>query len=417
MTAVTDRRDCRFPLAAALARPARRAAVRRISLALVLVVAIATPGAARAQDTVSDILEFLLTNRSVITGDFERDEAALQAASDAISRALLLEVATLPLSSSSGAFTYRFNPALGTSERASTNFGAFFVERAVTAGRGRASFGVTFRYSRFDTLDGYDLRDGSLVVTANQFVDEPAPFDQELLTLKLQTATGTAFVNVGLTDWLDVSAALPVVSLRLEGERVDDFRGRRTLQASASAEVTGLADMAVRTKVRLGGRYGSGLALGGEIRLPTGDREDLLGAGEATYRALAIGSIEGSNVAVSGNVSYSVGGIADEFGYGVNLTVAPAARFSFSVEAFGRSVDGIGSIGPVTQPHPTIAQVNTIRLGQAEGNLQTTATVAGFKWNVGGAWLLNANVLVPLGSRGLQAQWAPAVSLEYAFGR
>jgi hypothetical protein len=395
-----------------------RASLRGLPRVVMLIlIVLTTPASAAAQDTVSDILTFLLTNRSVVTGDFDRDEAALQAASDAISNALLLEVATLPLSSSSGAFTYRFNPALGTAERASTNFGAFFVERAVTAGRGRASVGVTFRYSRFETLDDFDLRDGTLVVTANRFTDEAAPFDQELLTLRLQTATTTAFVNVGLTDWLDVGAAVPVVSLKLEGERVDDFRGRRTLLASAAANVTGLADMALRTKVRLAGRHGSGLALGGEVRLPTGNREDLLGAGEATYRALAIGSLEGSHAAMSGNVSYSTGGIADEIGYGVNLTLAPAARVSFSVEVFGRSVDGIGPIAPLTQPHPTIAGVDTIRLGQAEGDLRTSATVAGFKWNVGGAWLLNANVLVPLGSRGLQTPWTPAVSLEYAFGR
>ncbi len=122
-------------------------------------------------------------------------------------------------------------------------------------------------------------------------------------------------------------------------------------------------------------------------------------------------------MAVSGNVSYAVGGIADEFGYGANVTVAPAARFTVSVEAFGRTVDGIGPLQPFTQPHPTSVGVNTIRLGQADGDLQTTAAVAGFKWNIAGAWLLNANVLVPLGSRGLQATWAPAVSLEYAFGR
>ena len=388
-----------------------------VALALTAVFGIGSPRAARGQDTVVDILQFLLTNRSVVTGDFDRDEAALLSASDAIASALLLEVATLPLSSSSGAFTYRFSPELGTSERASTNFGAFFVERAVTAGRGRATVGVTFRYSRFETLDGYDLRDGSLVVTANKFTDETAPFDQELLTLRLQTATGTAFLNVGVTDWLDVSAALPVVALKLDGERVDDFRGRRTVQASAAADVTGLADMALRTKVRLAGRRGSGLALGGEVRLPTGKREDLLGAGEATYRGLVIGSVERGGFAVSGNASYSTGGIADELGYGVNLTVAPAARFSFGFELFGRSVEGIGPVEPLTQPHPSIAGVDTIRLGQGTGNLMTTASVAGFKWNFGGAWLLNANVLVPLGDRGLQGSWSPSVSLEYAFGR
>lgn len=393
-------------------RPCRAMAACVIWFGVVLM-----PAPAAAQDSVRTILEFLLTNRSVVTDDFDRDEAALQATSDAISRALLLEVATLPLSSSSGAFTYRFNPALGTSERASTNFGAFFVERAVTAGRGRASFGVSFRYNRFETLDGFALRDGSLVTTANQFVDEAAPFNEESLRLRLETATTTGFVSVGLTDWLDVSVAVPVVSLRLEGERFDDFRGRETLQASANAEVTGLADIALRTKVRLAGRYGSGLSLGGEVRLPTGERDDLLGAGRTTYRGLAIGSLEGQVASLTVNAGYSGGGVADQIDYGVNLAVAAAPRLTLSAEAFGRRVDDVGRLASVSLPHPTIVGVRTTRLGQSGDRLVTNATVLGVKWNVAGAWLLNANVLVPLGSRGLQAEYSPSVALEYAFGR
>lgn len=382
-----------------------------------LVVVLLLPAAARAQDTVSDILNFLLTNRTVVTDDFDRDEAAAQATSDAISNALLLEVATLPLSSSSGAFTYRFNPALGTSERASSNFGAFFVERAVTAGRGRASFGLTFRYSEFQSLDGFNLRDGSFVTTANQFADEPRPFDQEFLFLRLSTATTTAFANVGVTDRLDLGVAVPIVALKVEGERFDNFRGTETLQASASAEVIGLADMAIRGKFRVLGNRGSGLAIGGEVRLPTGSRDDLLGAGEVTYRGLAIGSVEGRYLALNGNVGYSGGGIADQIDYGANLTLAPAARFSLSVELFGRSLSDIGRLQPLTLPHPTYAGVRTTRLTQDGSTLRTAASVAGFKWNFAGAWLLNANVLMPIGDRGLQADYAPAVSLEYAFGR
>ncbi len=389
----------------------------RSVLASVFAACLAHAPAAGAQEAVSDILNFLLTNRSVVTDDFERDRAALQATSDAIQNALRLEVATLPLSSSSGAFTYRFNPELGTSERVSTNFGTFFVERAATAGRGRASFGVTFRYSDYKTLDGFDLGDGTLVTTANQFADEAQPFDREFLRLRLQTATTTAFANVGATDWLDLSVAVPVVMLRLEGERYDDFRGRQTLQASANAEVAGLADMAVRAKVRLAGRRASGLALGAELRLPTGSRDDLLGAGEVTYRGLVIASVEGPGVALSANAGYAGGGIADQVDFGIGMSVAPAPRFTLSAEVFGRSLSGIGQLQPVTLPHPTIAGVQTLRLAADDSSQLTSAAVAGFKWNLAGNWLLNANVLVPIGDRGLQADVAPAVSLEYAFGR
>src|SRR4051794_27484686 len=80
------------------------------------------PVAAHAQDTtqdtsVRDVLSFLMTNRAVPTGDFARDQEAANATRETIARALLVELATLPITTSSGGFSFRFNPALGTVER------------------------------------------------------------------------------------------------------------------------------------------------------------------------------------------------------------------------------------------------------------------------------------------------------------
>src|SRR3954467_10876114 len=140
---------------------------------------------AEAQQTVSGVLTFLVTNQSVATGNPDRDRNAAQATSDTISRALLANLATLPVSSSSGAFVYRLNSELGTVERATSNFGPFFVERALTAGQHEASFGLTFQQMRFTSLDGHSLRDGSLLTTANKFVDEAAAYDVDQLTLAI----------------------------------------------------------------------------------------------------------------------------------------------------------------------------------------------------------------------------------------
>jgi hypothetical protein len=94
------------------------------------VIAILTAVTAEAQDTLSNVLSFLLTNRSVSTGDIARDASAALATSETLSRALLVEVATLPVSSAGGGFTYTMNPLLGTVERASEAFGPVFSERA-----------------------------------------------------------------------------------------------------------------------------------------------------------------------------------------------------------------------------------------------------------------------------------------------
>src|SRR5262249_16947035 len=153
----------------ALQRPMMTNTRRMVGVAFVAILTI--PPAAQAQTTsppptpttVSDVLTFLVTNQGVQTGSPERDRAAAQATSATISRALLANLATLPVPTSSSGFVYRLNPELGTMERATQSFGPFFVERAITAGRGQVSLGVTFQHLRFTELDGHSLRDGSLV--------------------------------------------------------------------------------------------------------------------------------------------------------------------------------------------------------------------------------------------------------------
>src|SRR5436189_2041335 len=105
---------------------------RVICSGLMAIAALAASASLAHAQTLADALTFLVTNQSVPTGSVERDRAAAQAASVAISRALLASLATLPVASSSGAFSYRLKPELGTVERATQTFGPFFLERALT---------------------------------------------------------------------------------------------------------------------------------------------------------------------------------------------------------------------------------------------------------------------------------------------
>ena len=265
-------------------RHERVAPVARALAALLLALA-GSASPATAQAPLTDLLSFLLTNQWVETGDFAKDTEAAIVTRDTMTRLLQVELATLPISASSAGFVYRLNPALGTVERASESFGPFFTERALTAGRRQASFGAGFSMMRFTHLDDRDLRDGQFLTSANQFRDEQAPFDIETLTLELESRTTTLFGNVGLTDRMDISVAVPFVSVSMAGERWNTYRGASVLQASTVAQADGLGDIAVRTKYRLTGERAGGLAVVGEVRLPSGRSEDLLGAGRAAYRA------------------------------------------------------------------------------------------------------------------------------------
>ena len=380
--------------------------------------AVAQTTAAGSKTTVQDIVEFLVLNQGVQTGDFDKDLAAAEATRATITRALLASVATTPVSSSSGGFTYRLNPSLGTPERASDTFGPLYLERALTSGAGQASLGFTYQYASFHSLDGNNLRDGSFVTVANQFTDEPAPFDIERLTLNITSQTATLFANVGLSDRIDVGVAVPMVRLEINGSRINDYRGESLLQARASATTSGFADIALRGKVRLTPlSSATGIAGGIEARLPTGREEDLLGAGTLAMRYLGIASYEGRHTGLYGNVVLGTGGLGREFSYGGGVSVSPAPRLTLIGEVMLRRLAGIENITPVVAPHPRITGVQTTRLVPGGEDVTTGFSAVGFKWNLGSGWLLNSHVLIPVSENGLTARFTPAVAIDYSFSR
>ena len=358
-----------------------------------------------------------MTTQAVQTADVVRDREAAMATRDTIARSLLLELATLPIASSSSAFTYRFDQRLGTLNRLAQSFGPFIVDRAVTAGAKQVSLGVTYRQAGYRRLDGRDLQDGTLVTTANRFRDEPQAFDIDTLALELTAKTVTLFGSVGIADWLDVGAAVPIVRTDLSGERVNTYRGVSLVQARAMGTATGLADIALRTKARLFGQGVSGLAALMEVRLPTGDPENLSGAGHSGVKAVLIGSIGRGPLDAHVNAAVVRGGVSSETHVSAAVAVAVTPQVTLSLETFVRRVKELGEIDDIVASHPLVPDVDTIRLGSVGGNVTTATLVTGVRWNVAQTWLINANIAVPTTERGLVADVVPTVSLEYSFAR
>src|SRR5688572_14229060 len=82
------------------------------------------------------------------------------------------------------------------------------------------------------------------------------------------------FANVALNRWFDASVAVPMVNLRIGGRHVIADQ-----VAEGGASASGLGDVALRGKLRLYERGQGGVALGVDLRLPTGDPAAMLGAG------------------------------------------------------------------------------------------------------------------------------------------
>lgn len=388
-----------------------------ITLLLLAVPAAHAQTSSGTGSNVQTILGVLVTNQGVQTANFDRDRAAAEATRATLERALLAAFTTLPVSSSSGGFVYRLSPSLGTVERASADFGPFFVERPLTSGRGQASAGLTFQYASFQSLDGNDLRNGSFITTANQFSDESTPFDVETLTLAVSTRTAIIHGTVGVTDRLDLGASIPIVRLDISGTRVNTYRGAALPQVHAEAHTMGPGDVSVRTKLRVAGDGSTAGAVGFEVRLPTGSAEDLIGSGESAWRVLGMASAGGGRTSVYGNAALGFGGIGRDVSISGAATFAASDRLTLVGELLGRRIVGIPRITAVAEPHPRIQGVKTLRLVPSGDDQASLYAVAGAKWNVGATWLLHAHVLVPLTDAGLTTRVTPSVALEYAFTR
>jgi hypothetical protein len=388
---------------------------RRVLAAAVLLLVLPRPAA--AQQTATDVLSFLLINKSVATGDFTRDEQAAAATRDAIALFLRSELGTVPINSPDSGFTYRWDPALGASVRSSDSFGPFFTARSLTGGRQRLSLSVSYSQATYDNIGGRKLRDGSLVSIASVLQGDTQPFDAETLTLRIQTRTTTVAGHWGVTDRMDVAVAVPFVSLTLSGERIDTYRGTSYPQATGFASASGPGDAIVRVKYNAIRRGGSGLSLGAESRLPTGDADNFLGSGHASIAPWVIGSVERGRVGVHADGSYAYGGVSREFDYGGALTIAAASRLTIVGEVMGRRLSSGGQLIDTTEPRPGLVGVDTIRLTGTTQGASRVLAVFGVRWNVVSQFLVSVSVLRPLTSAGLNALWVPTVTFDYSLGR
>ena len=315
---------------------------------------------------------------------------------------LTTQLASLPLGSSAGGFTYAFDPALGTFVRSSRSFGPSFAERASTIGKGRLSAGFNYQHARYDSFEGEDLENGSIKFYLRHrecctvggppvppffgVIETPdgsrlSPFFEgdvieAAVSLKVSTNTVALFGNYGLTDRWDVAVAVPFVSVDMEANvlatlrrlsteanpQIHTFRSgdpqavTQRLQRSGSA--SGLGDIVLRTKYRVLSTPVGALALGFDGRLPTGNEDDLLG-GSGQAKFYVIGSSGGNRLSPHVNVGYTVStgerdsaGLAghgarslpDEFNYAGGVEFAATPRLTLMGDLVGRTLLDTGRL-------------------------------------------------------------------------
>jgi len=83
----------------------------------------------------------------------------------------------------------------------------------------------------------------------------------------------------------------------------------------------------------------------------------------------------------------------------------------------GYSFGELTRLTETTELHPRLIGVDTIRLTARPESTERLLAVGGVKWHLAARLLLNASVLRPLVTAGLNPQWVSAVALEYSLAR
>jgi hypothetical protein len=412
--------------------------VRMVVLVTALIAAAAAYSPAAAQDVPSPCPGELASTSLDARVRYVACLAGSAAAGEVLARSIGLEVATAPFGSTSGGFTFTFDPVLRTFFRSASTFGPAFSERATTSGRGRFSGGANVLRRGYDSLAGQDLQ--NLEVARLRGTDAPA--ETTMLNVDVVSETVAVFGHVGITNNLDVGAAVPFVRLRLTGlARAFPPGGGELPSESVQAESSGISDVTLVGKYQLwksvppgGGSTRSGIAALGVVRLPTGEEENLRGLGmtRAALSLVASGAVGRLSPHVNVGYEWWSEGIdipsdfltdatvtaKDQILYsgGVEIEVNPL--LTANVDVLGRFVRGAGKIAPRDfqyDPATNEFGISSATVLVAQGGLNTLTLAPGVKWNLWQGALLSMHTLIGITSDGLTDHITPVVGIDWAF--
>ena len=367
--------------------------------------------------------------------------------------ALASQLAAVPLPSPASGFTYTFDSSLGVFQRSTQSFGPILTERAETIGKGKLTSGISYQHFTFDTIEGVPLDDIPAVFTHDD--SQLGGGRSDVVTTANSIAAtvnqSVLFVTYGIGSHADLSLGVPFVTVDLSAhssatiDRVgtctatacnltthffDDGSGGigDTAQFQKSGSASGIGDLVLRFKgAPVRGDAGA-LALGFDVRFPTGDENDFLGLGAYGVKPFMAASFSHGRAASHVNVAYLWNGksvlagdpakgtkedMPDQVTYAVGLDIGATKRLTLAFDFLGTYI--------IDSPRMTVGTFTTAsgqpfkQISFEKDSYSLSSAAVGLKFNPAGKLLIDLNVLLKLDSSGLRDKATPLIGIEYAF--
>ncbi len=350
-------------------------------------------------------------------------------------------VSRVPLSATSSGATFAI--VNGLPVRTSTSAGPIFAERAQTLGRGRFFIGANVNGLSYTTLNGTPT-DNLGLTFIHEDVDNAGTlgdpqFENDVIAVQLQLDVNvlvtSVFATYGLTDFVDLSVAVPFVRTRVRGaseaqispfgpNALHFFGGDPSspvLRAATSLEgsATGIGDVAGRLKVNVVQTRQFGAAIITDVRFPTGDEAELLGSGAFSGRAVGIVSAQFGSFSPHLNGGYLVrtGDLQNDAilaTVGFDNLMTPWATLAFDFISEWQVGDNrITLPGNAIYDVPFQRELQTSQVSNMRQNL--VAASGGVKFSLREGTVLVTNVLLPVTDAGLLPDFVWTTGLELVF--
>ena len=302
---------------------------------------------------------------------------------NALSNGLLSGVGVFALNSTVTGIS--FDLSQGVPVTTQDSLGPLLAERATTVGEGRLTFGFGYSKQKFDELDGDSLSSLQVTLTHQDCCEVGPPpipppdgqhtgFEQDLIQLDvdidLEQEIYAFFGNYGITDRWDLGLVVPVVSVEarafseasivlaepdggsvIGGSPVHSFELDPDARFSETGgKETGLGDVILRSKYQLisADEGPMDFSVLGQVTLPTGDEDDLLGTGETRFRGMLIASKTLGRVTPHLNVAYEVptsNSKLENLTYAVGFDARVTNRLTAALDLLGRYNPHVDEIG------------------------------------------------------------------------
>ena len=307
----------------------------------------------------------------------------------------------------------------GEPVRTTDSLGPLLAESATTLGERKLNMGFTFTRSKFNRFDGKGT--GDLSFTLNHpdtnFDGMLTGFELDVIdvaiNLDITQEVYVMFATYGVTSDWDVGIVIPIVTLRARADAFativdnspgpnphffDTAPGSDQPQSTIYRTKTGFGDFVLRTKYNFvrDDEELPDMAIGGQIVLPTGDQDNLLGTGETRLKAILIASKAFGWFTPHVNLGYELApgdNRLNNLNYFVGFDITLDPKWTVAFDILGRwehSGDGVGD--------------------------RIIDAAIGAKWDVDGTTLLNFYFLFPLNrDEGLRADVVWSIGVEQTF--